>query len=107
MYKEYRIKINKTVFDSVSVTGRPRTPGFRYDVFAESDTSHDRLASVDNKAQYYALDEALEQLLMLLAVRNEQAIVKVVHYTSPLSIGAKQLLTDKYATETQFASLTL
>lgn len=107
MYKEYRISVDKTVFDSVSITGRPRTPGFRYVVTAESDSGHHKLASVDNKSQYDALDEGLATLLTLLAVRNEQAIVKVERITSPISEGAKQMLADKYATESQFASLTL
>lgn len=106
-YKEYRLKIDKTEFGSVSVTGRPRMPGFRYTVTAESDTGHDKLAASDNRSQYEVLDEALSKLLGLLAMRNEQAIVKVDHYTSSLSVGAKQMLSDKYATESQFASLTL
>lgn len=107
MYKEYRIKVEKTVFDNRTITGRPRLPGFRYDVSAESDTGHEKLSSLDNKSQYDALDEGLAKLLMLLAVRDEQAIVTVVHYTSTMSVGAKQMLADKYALETPFASLTL
>ncbi|MEK4085135.1 hypothetical protein [Psychrobacillus sp. FSL K6-1415] len=82
-------------------------PGFRYVVTVESDTSHHKLSEVDNKSQYDALDEGLAELLMILAVRNEQAIVKVERYTSPLSEGAKQALANKYATESQFASLKL
>lgn len=69
-YKEYRINVEKTEFDSRTITGHPRTPGFRYSVTAETHTSHEKLASVDNKSQYYAIDEALSELLMLLAVRN-------------------------------------
>ncbi len=107
MFKEYRIKVEKTVFDNRTITWRPRLPGFRYDVTAESDTGHEKLSSLDNKSQYDALDEGLSKLLMLLAVRNEQAIVKVERYTSPLSEGAKKMLADKYTTESQFASLTL
>lgn len=107
MYKEYRIKIDRTEFGTTTITGRPRTPGFRYTVSAESDTSNDMLVSVDNKSQYDALDEGLTKLLFLLAVKDERAIVKVVHYTLQLSVGAKQALADKYATEIQFASLTL
>ena len=107
MYKEYRIKVVKVIHGKISITGRPRLPGFRYDVMAETDTGHEKLSSLDNKSQYDALDEGLAKLLMLLAVRDEQAIVTVVHYTSPISVGAKQMLADKYTLETQFASLTL
>lgn len=51
-YKEYRIK-DKTVFET-DRTGRPRTPGFRYAVNAESDTGSNKLATVDNKTLYTA-----------------------------------------------------
>lgn len=107
MYKEYRITVDKTVFGSTTVTGRPRMPGFRYVVTVESDTGTDKLAEVNNISQYDALDEGLAKLLTILAVRDERAIVKVVRYTSSISEGAKQMLADKYATESQFASLTL
>ncbi|MCK1997972.1 hypothetical protein MPH47_12175 [Psychrobacillus psychrodurans] len=107
MYKEYRITVDKTIFGSTTITGRPRSPGFRYVVTVESDTGTDKLSEVDNRTQYDAIDEGLAKLLMLLAMRDERAIVKVVRYTSPISEGAKQMLADKYATESSFASLTL
>lgn len=107
MYKEYRIKVEKDIHGRTSITGRPQTPGFRYTVTAETDNSHEKLTSVTNKPLYEALDEALSILLMLLAQRDEQAIVKVVHYTVPVSDGLKRMLADKYASESQFVNLIL
>lgn len=100
-YKEYRIKVDKTVFESTRL-GRPQTPGFMYTVFAESDTNHEKLASIKNKTMYDALDEGLSTLLMLLAVRNEQAVIRVGIYGLPFTEGGKQMLMDKYGGESQF-----
>lgn len=47
-YKVYRIKVDKTVFESTRLV-RPQTPSLMYTVFAESDTSNEKLSSVKNK----------------------------------------------------------
>ena len=107
MYKEYRIKVEEVIHGKTSITGRPQIPGFHYSVSAETDNSYEKLASAMNKPFYEVLDEALSKLLMLLAQRDEQAIVSIVSYCVPVSDGMKRMLADKYALETPFASLTL
>ena len=72
----YRIKVDKTVFESTRL-GRTHTPSLMYKVFAESDTSNEKLASVKNKTMYDALDEGVSMLLMLLEVSKEHAIIRL------------------------------
>ncbi|MGE6487766.1 hypothetical protein [Paenisporosarcina sp. NPDC076898] len=102
-FKEYRITVNRNEIAPMRL-GVPQTPGFTYNVFAESDTSHEKLTSVKNKPLYDAIDEGLATFLMLLAVRNEKAIVRVQVQGLPFSHGGKQMIRDKYAAEMYFVN---
>lgn len=99
--KEYTVRV-EYVLESRTRLGAPQTPGFIYNVFAESDKGNDKLASVKNKSLYDALDEGSAVLLMRLAVSNETSIVRVRVQGLPFTEGGKKMLTDKYAAETQF-----